>query len=289
MSFQIVTDSCANLTADLIKQYRLEVLPMEYLMDGVAHHVTADCKDADFKAFYAQMREGKVAKTSMINGEAVRPVLENILTEGRDILYIGFSSALSGTVQSVKATLDSLAEQYPDRKCITVDSLAAAMGEGLLVTHAAMQQQAGKGIEEIAEWLEQNKLHLCHLFTVDDLKYLRRGGRISGATALIGSVLQIKPLMHVDNEGRLVAFGKVRGRKTSIQALLKRMEETIVNPAGQIIYVIHGDCEEEAKAIVKEIKTRFKPKSIVTNYVDMVIGAHSGPGTLAIFFLASER
>lgn len=289
MAFQIVTDSCANLTADIIRQYGLVMLPLEYLMDGVSHKITADTKAADYKAFYQKMREGKVAKTSMINGEAVRPVLEDILKSGKDILYIGFSSALSGTVQSVKATLDQLAEQYPDRKCITVDSLAAAMGEGLLVTHAALQQQAGKSIDEVADWLERNKLHLCHLFTVDDLKYLRRGGRISGATALIGSVLQIKPLMHVDNEGRLVAFGKVRGRKASIQALLKRMGEIIIKPAEQIIYVIHGDCEEEAKAIAKEIKTRFKPKSIVLNYVDQVIGAHSGPGTLAIFFLASER
>lgn len=289
MSFQIVTDSCANLTAGLIKQYSLVVLPLEYLMDGVSHRITADAKEADFKAFYGQMRAGSVAKTSMINGEAVRPVLEEILAGGRDILYIGFSSALSGTVQSVKNTLDDLAAQYPERKCITVDSLAAAMGEGLLVTHAAIQQQAGKSIDEVAAWLEENKLHLCHLFTVDDLKYLRRGGRISGATALIGSVLQIKPLMHVDNEGRLVAFGKVRGRKASIAALLKRMEETIINPAEQIIYVIHGDCADEANTIVKEIKTRFKPKSIVTNYVDQVIGAHSGPGTLAIFFLATER
>ncbi len=289
MAFQIVTDSCANLTADIIRQYGLVMLPLEYLIDGVSHKITADTKDADYKAFYQKMRDGKVAKTSMINGEAVRPVLEDILKSGKDILYIGFSSALSGTVQSVKATLDQLAEQYTDRKCITVDSLAAAMGEGLLVTHAAMQQQAGKSIDEVAGWLERNKLHLCHLFTVDDLKYLRRGGRISGATALIGSVLQIKPLMHVDNEGRLVAFGKVRGRKASIQALLQRMGEIIVKPAEQIIYVIHGDCEEEAKAIAKEIKTRFKPKSIVLNYVDQVIGAHSGPGTLAIFFLASER
>lgn len=289
MSFQIITDSCANLTADIIRQYKLEVLPMEYLMDGIQHYITADFKEADYKAFYNSMREGKVAKTSMVNGESARPVFEKILAGGTDILYIGFSSALSGTVQSVKATLDDLAQQYPDRKCITVDSLAAAMGEGLLVTHAAILQQNGENLETVVQWLEDNKLRLCHLFTVDDLKYLRRGGRISGATALIGSVLQIKPLMHVDNEGRLVAFGKVRGRKASIQALLNRMAETIVNPSDQIIYVIHGDCEAEAKNIVKEIKTRFKPKSIVVNYVDQVIGAHSGPGTLAIFFLGQQR
>lgn len=289
MAFQIVTDSCANLTGEIIRRYGLVILPLEYLMDGVAHKITADTTSADYKAFYQNMRAGGEPKTSMISGETVRGQLEEILKSGLDILYIGFSSALSGTVQSVRTTLDHLAEKYPDRKCITVDSLAAAMGEGLLVTYAAMQQQEGKSIDEVADWLENNKLHLCHLFTVDDLKYLRRGGRISGATALIGSVLQIKPLMHVDNEGRLVAFGKVRGRKNSINALLHRMSEIILNPSEQIIYVIHGDCEEEAAAIVKEIKSRFKPKSIVVNYVDQVIGAHSGPGTLAIFFLASER
>ena len=225
----------------------------------------------------------------MANGEAFRPLFEKILKDGKDILYIGFSSALSGTMQSVKNTLTDLAESYPERKCISIDSLAASMGEGLIVTYAAIKQQQGETIDEVAAWVEENKLRLCHIFTVDDLKYLRRGGRISGATALIGSVLQIKPLMHVDNEGRLVAYGKVRGRKTSIASMLQRMEETIENPSEQIIYIVHGDCEDEAKAVAKEIKTRFNPKSIVANYVDQVIGAHSGPGTLAIFFLGSER
>ncbi len=289
MSYQIITDSCANLTGELIKKYNLEVLPLSYLIDDVSYQIKPDSKSADYKAFYNKMREGKVPKTSMANGEAFRPLFEKILNEGKDILYIGFSSALSGTLQSIKNTLDDLAESYPERKCVSIDSLAASMGEGLLVAYAAIKQQEGETIDEVAAWVEANKLRLCHLFTVDDLKYLRRGGRISGATALIGSVLQIKPLMHVDNEGHLVAYGKVRGRKTSIASMLNRMEETIENPSEQIIYIVHGDCEDEAKAVAKEIKSRFNPKSIVANYVDQVIGAHSGPGTLAIFFLGSER
>ncbi len=289
MSYKIITDSCANLTAELIKKFNLDILPLEYLIDDVSYQIKADSTAADYKAFYDKIREGKVAKTSMANGENFRSLFENILNDGKDILYIGFSSALSGTYQSVKNTLNDLAEEYPDRKCIAVDSLAAAMGQGLLVAYAVGQQQEGKSIDEVAAWLEDNKLRLCHLFTVDDLKYLRRGGRISGATALIGTVLQIKPLMHVDNEGRLVAFGKVRGRKTSIETLLERMADTIENPTEQMIYIVHGDCEDEAKALAKEIKTRFKPKSVTMNFVDQVIGAHSGPGTLAMFYLGNER
>ena len=289
MSYQIITDSCANLSGELIKKYNLEVLPLSYLIDDVSYQIKPNAKSADYKAFYNKMREGKMPKTSMANGEAFRPLFEKILKDGKDILYIGFSSALSGTLQSVKNTLADLAENYPERKCISIDSLAASMGEGLIVSYAAIKQQQGETIDEVAAWVEENKLRLCHLFTVDDLKYLRRGGRISGATALIGSVLQIKPLMHVDNEGRLVAYGKVRGRKTSITSMLNRMEETIENPSEQIIYIVHGDCENEAKAVAKEIKSRFNPKSIVSNYIDQVIGAHSGPGTLAIFFLGSER
>ncbi len=289
MPYRIITDSCANLPAELARRLELTVIPLEYTMDGTVHQISPDVTDADYKDFYAKMRDGKVAKTAMANGETHRGMFEEILRGGEDILYIGFSSALSGTVRSVKATLDALAEKYPERRAVTVDSLAAAMGEGLLVTYAAIMRQRGKSLDEVASWLEDNKLRLCHLFTVDDLKYLRRGGRISGATALIGSMLQIKPLMHVDNEGRLVAFGKVRGRRNSVSSLLKRMEETIVKPSEQVIYVIHGDCEDEARAIVSEIKERFHPRAVVVNYVDMVIGAHSGPGTLAIFFLATKR
>lgn len=289
MPYRIITDSCANLPAELARRLELTVIPLEYTMDGTVHQISPDVTDADYKDFYAKMRDGKVAKTAMANGETHRGMFEEILRGGEDILYIGFSSALSGTVRSVKATLDALAEKYPERRAVTVDSLAAAMGEGLLVTYAAIMRQRGKSLDEVASWLEDNKLRLCHLFTVDDLKYLRRGGRISGATALIGSMLQIKPLMHVDNEGRLVAFGKVRGRRNSVSSLLKRMEETIVKPSEQVIYVIHGDCEDEARAIVSEIKERFHPRAVVLNYVDMVIGAHSGPGTLAIFFLATKR
>lgn len=289
MSYKIITDSCANLTAELIKKFNIDILPLEYLIDDISYQIKADSTAEDYKTFYSKMREGKVAKTSMANGENFRSLFENILNDGKDILYIGFSSALSGTYQSVKNTLNDLAEEYPDRKCIAIDSLAAAMGQGLLVAYAVQQQQEGKSIDEVAAWLEENKLRLCHLFTVDDLKYLRRGGRISGATALIGTVLQIKPLMHVDNEGRLVAFGKVRGRKTSIETLLERMADTIENPTEQMIYIVHGDCEDEAKALAKEIKTRFKPKSVTMNFVDQVIGAHSGPGTLAMFYLGNER
>ncbi len=289
MAFKLITDSCANLTREIIDRYDITVIPLEYTMNGEQHSITPEIGEDDFKAFYGNMREGQIVKTAMANGENFRRLFEDILESGEDILYIGFSSALSGTVQSVKATLDALSGQYPERRCITIDSLCAAMGEGLLVTHAAMLRESGKSIDEVADWTEQNKLRLVHLFTVDDLKYLRRGGRISGATALIGSVLQIKPLMHVDNEGRLVAFGKVRGRKNSIESLLKRMGEIIENPEQQIIYIIHGDCYDEAKHIADEVQKRFKPKKTVINYVDLVIGAHSGPGTLAIFFLGRER
>ena len=182
-----------------------------------------------------------------------------------------------------------LSEEYPDRKIVTFDSLCASMGEGLLVYHAAKMKEEGKSLDEILSWLSDNKLNLCHWFTVDDLFFLKRGGRISATTAILGSALNIKPVLHVDDNGKLVSVSKARGRKQSLNALVSKMEETAIEPQKQIVFISHGDCIEDAEFVADRIREKFGDIEIVINYIDPVIGAHSGPGTLALFFIGTQR
>jgi DegV family protein with EDD domain len=215
--------------------------------------------------------------------------MEPILQQGRDILDIAFSSGLSATYSSAKIACEELSEKYPERKVFAVDTLAASLGQGLLVYHAAGQKRAGKSIEEVRDWVEQNKLHLCHWFTVDDLNHLKRGGRISGATALFGTMLNIKPVMHVDDEGHLIPMGKARGRRASLDALADHMEETAIDPGSQIVFISHGDCQEDANYLADEIRRRMGVKNFVIGNCGPVIGTHSGPGTMALFFFGTRR
>jgi DegV family protein with EDD domain len=218
-----------------------------------------------------------------------RDIFEGILKRGNDVLYIGFSSALSGSYNAGTMVAESLRDAYPERKIVTIDSLSASMGEGLLVYHVAEQRRSGKSIDEVSEWLIANRLHLCHWFTVDDLFHLKRGGRISAATALVGTVLGVKPVLHVDDEGKLVAVGKVRGRRRSLEALVDEMEKTCANPTEQVVFISHGDCIEDAQYVERLVRERLNVKDVQINYVDPVIGAHSGPGTVALFFLGTAR
>ncbi len=282
----IMTDSSADIPSKMAEELSIEVLQLEVLVDG---DVSKANKDIDEKDFYAKLREKKNAITSAVSIDKFLIYMEKILAEGNDLLYLGFSSALSGTYNAGFVAAKELSEKYPDRKIYTVDTLAASMGEGLLVYLAAKKKEAGASIEEVRDYVESNKLHLCHWFTVDDLFFLKRGGRVSSATAIMGTMLSIKPVMHVDNAGRLINVSKARGRKNSIDELFERMKATAIDPADQTVFISHGDCAEDAEYLASRIKNELSVKNIVISYVGPVIGAHSGPGTLALFFLGSER
>ena len=290
MAFAIVTDSSSNLTEEVIDQFDLHILPLTFMVDGEEHHSYLKGQKTDLKQFYTMMREGKVITTSLPNLKDTRELLEGLLASGQDVLYIGFSSGLSGTYQAIDLLLAELADAYPDRTVLAVDTLAASMGEGLLVWYAAKMREEGASITEVRDWLEANKLHLAHRFTVDDLMFLFRGGRVSRTSAWAGTLLNIKPVMHVDDEGHLIPLEKVRGRKKSLKALVDHMAQTATSPvADQTVFISHGDCIEDAEYVADLVRERFGVTDILINYVDPVIGAHSGPGTMALFFLASER
>ncbi len=287
--YVIITDSTTDLTPELINELNIIVIPMEFNIDGKSYLNYSDERDISYKEFYDVLRNGKNSTTSLINTATFTDLFEPIIKEGKDILYIAFSSGLSGTYNSSCIAAEMLLEKYPDSKIYTVDSLSASMGEGLLVYHAANKKKEGMNIDELKEWILNNRLNLCHWFTVDDLHHLKRGGRLSSAAAIVGTMLSIKPVLHVDNEGHLIPVEKVRGRKLSITSMLKMMENTVINPEEQTIFISHGDCLEEAEYLAKLIKEKLNVKDIKMNFIGPVIGSHSGPGTIALFFLGSER
>lgn len=290
MSFAIVTDSSSNLTEEMIDRFDLSILPLTFMVDGEEYRSYLKGKKTDLSQFYAMMREGKVITTSLPNLQESRETIEALLKDGRDVLYLGFSSGLSGTYQAIELLLAELAGLYPDRTVCSVDTLAASGGEGLLVYYAAKMRDEGATVEAVRDWVEDHKLHLAHWFTVDDLMFLFRGGRVSRTAAWAGTVLNIKPVMHVDDEGHLIPLEKVRGRKKSLKALVDHMEQTADAPvADQTVFITHGDCLEDAEYVADLVRERFGVTDIMINWVDPVIGAHSGPGTMALFFLASQR
>lgn len=290
MNFEIVTDSSSNLLDETIGRFGLHILPLTFMIDGQQRQSFVKGEKSDLKQFYTMMREGKVITTSLPNMSDSEILLRSLLEAGRDILYLGFSSGLSGTYQAIALLLDNLAAEFPERRVLHVDTLAASGGEGLLVYKAAQMAQAGASIEETRQWVEDNKLKLAHWFTVDDLMFLFRGGRVTRTSAWAGTMLNIKPVMHVDNDGHLIPLEKVMGRKKSILGMLKHMEKTADTPINeQTVFITHGDCLEDAEFLRDKIAEKFGVTDIHINYVDPVIGAHSGPGTLALFFMASHR
>ncbi|MBE7021889.1 MAG: DegV family protein [Ruminococcaceae bacterium] len=289
MSYVILTDSSANLTDELIEQCGVAIISFTFHVGDKELKSYVKGQATDLKQFYSMMRNKEHITTSLVSPEAFTEFFEPFLKEGQDILYLGFSSGLSGTYQSSTIAADSLKEKYPERKIITVDSLCACLGQGLLVYHATELKAEGKSIEEVAQWLTDNRLRMCHWFTCDDLFFLKRGGRISSTSAVFGSLLQVKPVMHMDDDGKLAVVEKARGRKQSLQALVKHMEETVENPEEQMIYIAHGDCEEDAEYVRRLILEKFSVKGTLMNCIDPVVGAHSGPGTLAIFYLGKNR
>lgn len=286
-NYVILTDSGTDLTKKLAKEIDVKVIDLFVTVEG---REPIPDSEMDIKELYSLLRNKQKASTSAVNLDAFVSAMTPFLEEGKDILYLGFSSGLSSTYNAGKLAAQELSEKYPDRKIYTVDTLCASLGEGLLVFLAAKKRLAGASIEEVRDFAENSKLNLCHWFTVDDLFFLKRGGRVSAATAVVGTVLGIKPVMHVDNEGRLIKTGIARGRRASIDALLAKMKETLMgDPKDATVFISHGDCEGDANYLAESIKKVMEVKEIVIGYVGSVIGSHSGPGTLALFYLGTER
>ena len=288
-SYVVMTDSSADLTAELVEELGLDVIPLSVNVGEKSFMNYPDEREIGSHDFYEMLRNGANAKTSAVNVDTFLNAMSVHLKAGKDVLYLGFSSGLSSTYSASEIAAQELRDTYPDRKILTVDTLAASLGQGLLVYLTMQKVLAGATIEEAAAFAEENRLHLCHWFTVDDLFFLKRGGRVSAATALVGSALGIKPVLHVDNEGHLINVSKARGRKNSILALVDRMEQSAIDPAKQTIFISHGDCRDDAEFLADELRKRFGISDITSNYVGPVIGAHSGPGTLALFFLGTAR
>ena len=286
--YVITTDNNSDLPEKYLKDHGVGCMYLSYSMDGKNYTHGNFLPEHEF---YEAMRNGSMPTTAQVNPENAKALLEPYLKEGKDILHIAFSSGLSGTYNSSRIAAEELMEEYPDRKIIVVDSLSASLGQGLLVWLAQQKKELGQTLEDVADWVEKNKLKMVHLFTVDDLNHLYRGGRVSRTTAIVGSMLNIKPVLHVDNEGKLTAIGKVRGRKKALQELVKLMDEKIGSfGAGcDTIFISHGDCEQDAQYVAAKVKEKYNIKNIVINQVGATIGAHSGPGTMALFFVGDVR
>ena len=287
--YVLITDSSADLSQEMVQELGVTVLPLSFTIQGKTYRNYPDNREMDLPLFYDMLRAGELATTSALNVAEYTQGMEPILQAGKDILILAFSSGLSSTYQASVLAVEELRGKYPDRKIYTVDTLCASMGQGLLVYLAVQEQRKGRSIEEVRDWAEAAKLHLCHQFTVDDLHFLKRGGRISATTAVVGSMLQIKPVLHVDNEGRLINIGKARGRQASLKALVDKMEKTVTEEGKKTVFISHGDCRKDAVAVADMVRERFGTQDIRINYVGPVIGAHSGPGTLALFYLGTER
>jgi DegV family protein with EDD domain len=285
-NYRIITDSCCDLTEELIRKLDITVVPLNMLFRGA---VRADSVGDDIKEVYDALRAGEAASTSAANPDHWASYMEPALAAGEDVLVMSFSSGLSTTYQSAVIAAGDLAEKYPDRKIKVVDTLCASLGEGLLVYYTCQKRNEGMDLDTLVQWVENNKLNLCHWFTVDDLMYLKRGGRVSAATALVGTVLQIKPVLHVDNEGHLINVSKARGRKAAIEALAKKMGETAIPGANDLVYICHGDCIEDARHLANIVKEKYGVKEVFIGYTGAIIGSHSGPGTLALFYLGEHR
>lgn len=289
MAYRIVTDSASNLSEEMIDEFGLEILPMTFMVDGVERRSYLKGEKTDLKQFYTMMREGKVITTSLPNLQETETTMRAILDGGEDILYLGFSSALSSAFGSIDLLMQRLAGEYPERTLRAVETFAASGGQGMLVYLACKKAAAGATLDEVGDFVVETRDHLCHWFTVDDLMFLFRGGRVSRTSAWAGTMLNIKPVLHVDADGALIPVEKVRGRKKSIKALVDRMEKTAIDPTSQTVFITHGDCIDDVEVLKSEITERLGVTDFVVNYIDPVIGAHSGPGTLALFFLGTEK
>ncbi len=285
--YVILTDSCSDLPADLVSELELDVLPLSFVMEGREYFNYPDNRDIDPKDFYNKMRSGALGTTSAINVAVFAETMTALVGQEKDILCISFSSALSTTYQSACIAAEDVMAAHPGSKILVCDSRAASLGQGLLVYLAALEKRKGRTLEELRDFVEERKNHISHWFTVDDLYHLKRGGRVSAAAALFGTMLQMKPVLHVDDEGRLIPVSKVRGRKASINALLEKMDELVDDPS--VVFISHGDCFDEVHALGEAIKAKYPVDKLVVNYVGPVIGNHTGAGVIALFFQGKRK
>ncbi len=286
MNYQIITDTGCDFPVEMYQQLGLEKAHLTVLYKGQEH---TNYTEQWLKELFAGLRAGETATTAAVNPEGWKAVIEPVLQKGQDALVLPFSSGLSTTYQSAVIAAEELLESYPDRKIRVVDTLGASLGQGLFVWYACKKRSAGMELDDLAAWCEENRFKLCHWFTVDDLMYLKRGGRISAATALVGTMLQIKPVLHVDHEGHLISISKCRGRKASIEALADKMGQLGTPGENDTVFICHGDCEQDAEKLAAIVKEKYGVKEVLIYYVGAVIGSHSGPGTLALFFLGEHR
>ena len=286
-NFVIFTDSGCDLPAELLKQWGVEYLSLTFHFEGEDREYGNG--DMPTKEFYDKMREGAVAKTAAINMDTFKNAFEAFLKQGQDVLYLAFSSGLSATSHSAVLAAEELNEEYADNKVTVVDTLAASAGQGMLVYLAVEKKKTGASLEEIAKFVEDNRLNLAHWFTVDDLEYLKRGGRVSPAVAFVGGLLGIKPVLHVDDEGHLIKRGTVRGRKAALKALVEKYMELAIEPGKAPIYFCHADCAGDVEILKSLVRETCGAEVDLVVDIGPVIGAHAGPGTIAIFFLGKQR
>ncbi|MCI9618687.1 MAG: DegV family protein [Dorea sp.] len=287
MSDYVIT---VNSTVDLPKEWLsargVPVIPLKYTIDGKTYE---DMSGLSPKEFFGKLREGKMAVTSQVNPDEAKTAFEPILKEGKDILHLGFSSALSGTCNSIKIAAEELREEYPNRKIMVVDTLCACMGEGLLLYYALKRKSEGYSMEETAEWAEANKLHVCHNVTIDDLEHLHRGGRISKTVAVLGGMVKIKPMIHMDDRGALQVIGKERGRRKALGKIVETAAKQAKGWENDIIMITHGDCREDADYVAGQVRGKMGIDNILINNIGTVIGSHTGPGVVAVFCMGDQR
>lgn len=287
--FCIVTESTADLTPALIDRYDVIVIPMRFSFGDKEYYNYPDNRELSSEAFYQMLKEGQISTTTAINMSQFEEAFVPILERGEDILYLGFSSGLSSTFNTAIMISEQLKERYPQREIVVIDTLAASMGEGLLVCLAAAKKQGGASLSEVADWVRAHVLKLCHWFTVDDLMYLYRGGRVNALTAHVGTAFGIKPILHVDNDGHLIPAAKVRGRKQSIEALADKIGELGTDLSEQMIFIGHAEAADAAQMLADMISKRFSPKEIQIASIGPVVGSHTGPGLVSVYFMGTSR
>lgn len=282
----ITVNSTVDLPKEWLEERHVPVVPLKYTIDGETY---TDMEGLTAKKFFAKLREGKMAVTSQINPEEAKSYLEPFVKEGKDVLHLSFSSGLSGTFNSMRIAAEELSEEYPEAKIYVVDTLCACLGEGLLLYYTLKQKEAGKTIDEALQWVEDNKLHICHNVTVDDLNHLHRGGRVSKTAAVLGTMVQIKPIIHMDNEGHLQVIGKERGRKKALHKIVDMAVKQAEGYDNEICMITHGDCIEDAEYVAKLVREKLGIEEILINNIGTVIGSHTGPGVVAVFVMGNER
>lgn len=287
--YVIITDSASDLTDSLAKELDLVILPLKFVIEGTEYPDYLDHRAMSPELFYEKVRKGLMPSTAQVNVQEYLDAAEAVIKSGKDVLIITFSSALSGTYNSARIAVEQLKETYPQRKIYLVDSLAASLGEGLLVSKAGQMKKDGYAIEDVYEYLEKVKLNLAHWFTVSDIQHLKRGGRISGAAALVAGMLNINPVLHVSDEGKLISRMKMIGRKKALQALLNKMKESYDPTISKTVFISHGDDLADATKLKEMIEKEIDCDIELINFIGPVIGAHSGPDTIALFFFAKNR